>query len=336
MNLNLPGIPIIPDFTVDQKYSAIIEVALKRLQSFTESALKGGRLHELFVLEKSRIDAETAQEVLASKGRLLVAFQFEARPEQSDNNFRVFVKKSIDKDHNVKFYLNPTVQEIMLQLISLEDRRTVAIFSMLNSSLEIGYRILTTLYANQLRRLLQRAPQFVRPGMADKLTKLEMVRGVEDAENLLQTGADQTKPAGPPAANGNRPGSEENILQVMADEATLSEINQYVTIIESKAERFREKRLKIEENPDMPLGQLYENMVREDLGQLENCYARMHIYLRAFYKNQKKRTPVKNKILRQFFGGEIEKITGETGQLEDMLSLKQDDYFKAIDRHKER
>ena len=42
-----------------------------------------------------------------------------------------------------------------------------------------------------------------------------------------------------------------------------------------------------------------------------------------------------NRVLRQFFANEIERISGETGLLEDLLTLNQDEYFKNIARHKE-
>jgi hypothetical protein len=85
----------------------------------------------------------------------------------------------------------------------------------------------------------------------------------------------------------------------------------------------------------MPRSEIYQLMVREDLDQLENCYACMHIYMRAFYKNKDKRNATRNKILRQFFAAQIEQITADTSLLEDLLSLNQDEYFANIDRHKE-
>jgi hypothetical protein len=42
-----------------------------------------------------------------------------------------------------------------------------------------------------------------------------------------------------------------------------------------------------------------------------------------------------NRVLRQFFAGEIENITGETSLLEDLLALNQEEYFKNLARHKE-
>jgi hypothetical protein len=134
---------------------------------------------------------------------------------------------------------------------------------------------------------------------------------------------------------GNRPGSQDNILQVMADENVSEEINQLVDNIVTRSARIREKRLKLEENPDMSRSEIYSLMIHEDLGQLENCYACMHIYLRAFYKNREKRNSTKNRILRQFFAAQIEELTGETGLLEDLLSLSEGEYFKNIDRLKE-
>jgi hypothetical protein len=121
----------------------------------------------------------------------------------------------------------------------------------------------------------------------------------------------------------------------MADESMAAEINEYVGSIMSRTERIVEKRKMLEDNPDIPRSEFYQQMVREDFDQLENCYARMHVYLRAFYKNQAKRNSTRNTILRQFFAAQIEDISGETGLLEDLLSLNKEQYFKNIDRHKE-
>ena len=63
MNANGSAIQIIPDLTIDDKYSAIIEAAHQRIRSFTENALKDGRLGELFVLKKTPIDATAAVRV---------------------------------------------------------------------------------------------------------------------------------------------------------------------------------------------------------------------------------------------------------------------------------
>jgi hypothetical protein len=287
----------------------------------------------LFRLERSKLDLTEAVRILTADGRLLVGFQFEARGEVIDDNFRVFVRKQTDDGITHKLYLTPTVQEIMLQLISLEDRRTVAIFSMLSSSLEVGYRILTTLYGNQLRRLRARAPQFVREGISTRIEKLSASQVLDDAETW-KTSYDTTQPvaAGP---LGDRPGSQDNILQVLSDDSLFNELNQYVGNVMSRNDRIRTKRLQVEQNPDIPRQEMYELMVREDLDQLENCYARMHIYLKAFYKNKDKRSTGQNRVLRQFFANEIELITAETGLLEDLLSLNELEYFKNLDRHRE-
>lgn len=332
MNSSNYAIQIIPDLTIDEKYAAIIEQALNRISAFTSKALQDDRIKELYLLEKSNFKVDVARRILEASGRLIVGFQFEIRSDATDDNFRVYVKKIVDEKKNFKFYLTPTVQEIMLQLISLEDRRTVAIFSMLNSSMDIGYRILTTLYSNQLKRLKTRAADFVREGITRKLDKLAVAKASEDAE-LWQ----EDKPAVPVSGQprGTRPGSQDNLLMVLADDGTFDEINQYVGHILSRSDRIREKREILEQNPDMPREEIYEQMVREDLDQLENCYARMHIYLKAFYKNKDRRPLGQNRVLRQFFAGEIENITGETSLLEDLLALGQEEYFKNIARHKE-
>ena len=221
----------------------------------------------------------------------------------------------------------------MLQLISLEDRRTVAVFSMLNSTLDLSYRVLTNLYGSQLKGLVDKAPPFL---IDPILARLERMRGTKSPEDsdLWKENVD-----GPAADSGSsrsdRPGSHDNILQVMADESMAAEINEYVGSIMSRTERIVEKRKMLEDNPDIPRSEFYQQMVREDFDQLENCYARMHVYLRAFYKNQAKRNSTRNTILRQFFAAQIEDISGETGLLEDLLSLNKEQYFKNIDRHKE-
>ena len=327
------AIQIIPDVTIDDKYAAIIAQALARITSFANNAVRDNRLSELFVLEKSNMNPASAAGVLTAKGRLLAGFQFETRSEELDDNFRVFVRKQTEDGETFKFYLTPTVQEIMLQLISLEDRRTVAIFSMLNSSMDVGYRILTKLYANQLRRLVERAPYFVKDGISTKIEKIDISKSQEDPE-LWKVQYEPT-----PSASGdrarNRPGSQDNILQVMIDDSLFAELNQYVENVMSRSERIKAKRQLIEENPDMPREDMYEQMVREDLDQLENCYARIHIYLKAFYKNKDRRAISQNRVLRQFFGNQIENITGETSLLEDLLSLNEEEYFTNISRHKE-
>lgn len=326
------AIQIIPDLTIDDKYAAIIEQALNRITAFTSKALGDDRVAELYLLERSNLNRDAARQILGAEGRLVVGFQFEIRSEATDDNFRVYVKKVTDENQSFKFYLTPTVQEIMLQLISLEDRRSVAIFSMLNSTMDIGYRILTTLYSNQLKRLKNRTGSFVQEGIKQKLDKLAVAKASEDAE-LWQEDKPPVPVSGQP--RGSRPGSQDNLLMVLADDGTFDEINQYVGHIVSRSDRIREKRDILEKNPDMPREEIYEQMVREDLDQLENCYARMHIYLKAFYKNKERRPPAQNRVLRQFFAGEIENITGETSLLEDLIGLGQDDYFKNLARHKE-
>jgi hypothetical protein len=324
------AIQIIPDLTIDDKYSDIIDVALNRIQSFTGNALRDGRISELFLLEKSNLDMPEAVHILEFTGRLVVGFQFEIRQDTTDDNFRVYVKKVIENTKIYKFYLTPTVQEIMLQLISLEDRRTIAIFSMLNSSMEVGYRILTTLYGNQLRRLVFRTPQFVRPGIQQKIEKLTLAKSSEDSDLWQESSNTNSRPGD---ATDSKTGYQDNLLQVLADDGIFEEINQYVGHILSRSDRIREKRIMLEKNPDMPPRDIYEQMIREDLDQLENCYARIHIYLKAFYKNKDRRVPGQNRILRQFFASEIERITGETSLLEDLLSLNEHEYFKNISRH---
>jgi hypothetical protein len=327
------AIQIIPDLTIDEKYSAIIEDALIRLRSFSDKAVKDGRVDELFLLNKTKMDPELAGRVIKAKGRLMVGFQFEARPDASDSNFRIFVKKALRKGKHVKFYLTPTVQDIMLQLISLEDRRTVAIFSMLGSSLDIGYRILTSTYGSQLRRLSEKAADHLRDAMETKLERLSVADSSDDSDLFQDPVAGAAPMSGTPT--GQRPGSQDNILQVMDDDSVSDEINQWVENILSRTERIRRKREWLEENPDIPRSEVYAQMTEEDLSQLENCYACMHIYLRAFYKNRDKRSGTKNKILRQFFAAQIEDLTGETGLLEDLLSLNEAEYFRNLARHKE-
>ncbi len=333
MNSTDLAIRIIPDLTIDEKYTAIIEEALKRITSFTDNAVERGRVEELFQLEKSKITGEQAIKLLKVNGRLMVGFQFESKPDEMENNFRVFVKKVMPKNKSMKFYLTPTVQEIMLQLISLEDRRTIAIFSMLNSSMDVGYRILSTLYGNQLKRLLERAAPIIRDGIAARLEKLKVQRDSEDS-GLWETGPDKEEPK-PTNGGEHRGKSEDNILQVMTDDTVFDEINEYVQTVKSRNQRIQEKRRRLEENPDMPRSEIYEKMIKEDLDQLENCYARMHIYLKAYYKNKDKRNNTRNSILRQFFAGQIEEITGETSLLEDLLALSEENYFKNLDRHRE-
>lgn len=333
MNSSQFAIQIIPDVTVDDKYAAIIAQALTRITSFAHNALRDNRLGELFVLEKSNMNPSSAATILKARGRLFAGFQFETRSEEVDDNFRVFVRKQTEDGTTFKFYLTPTVQEIMLQLISLEDRRTVAIFSLLNSSMEVGYRILTRLYANQLRRLVARAPYFVKDGISTKIEKIDVSKSQDDPE--LWKVSYEPAQSGAGKRDGMRPGSQDNILQVMMDDSLFADLNQYVENVISRSERIKAKRQLIEENPDMPREEMYEQMVREDLDQLENCYARIHIYLKAFYKNKDKRTVGQNRVLRQFFGCQIENITGETSLLEDLLSLNEQEYFTNISRHKE-
>ena len=120
------AIQIIPELTIDDKYTAVIGEAQNRIASFAGNALKDARLSELFVLERSRITAEQASQILRAKGRLVAGFQFENKPEMADDNFRIYARKHIEEGDSFKFYLTQTVQQIMLQMISLEDRRTVA------------------------------------------------------------------------------------------------------------------------------------------------------------------------------------------------------------------
>src|SRR5208283_710485 len=210
------AIQIIPDLTIDDKYATIIEEALSRLDSFTNNALRGNRIRELFLLEKSRIDDAGAGKVLRDKGRLMVGFQFEARADDPEDTFRIYAKKLTLSGKTVKFYLTPTVQQIMLQLVSLEDRRTVAIFSMLNSSMDVGYRILATLYGNQLRRLVERSPSFMRETLQRKVEKLAVAKAGDDSELWKEPEDRGLAVSGDP--KGKRPGSQDNILQVLADD----------------------------------------------------------------------------------------------------------------------
>ncbi len=330
MNSVSYAIRIIPDLTIDDKYAAIIGEAQSRIQAFTANAVRDNRIPELYFLEKSKLTLDKADTALRSAGKLIVGFQFEVRPEAPDDNFRLYAKKLVDAGQAVKFHLTPTVQQIMLQLISLEDRRTVAIFSMLNSSMEVGYRILTTLYANQLRRLVDRTDPLIRPAMRAKLEKLTLSKSMDDPD-IWKDEESPAQVSGLP--RGDRPGAQDNLLQVLADDGAFNELNQYVGDIITKSDRIREKRHMLERNSDMSKHEIYEQMIREDFEQLENCYARMHIYLKAFYKNKDRRPSVQNRVLRQFFAGEIERITGETSLLEDLLCLGHDDYFKNISRH---
>lgn len=333
MNSSNYAIQIIPDLTIDDKYAAIMSEAQNRIVHFTGNALKGDRVGELFLLERSKMDPDQATKILHAQGRLVVGFQFEARLDPNAENFRLYVKKVMESGKSFKFYLTPTVQEIMLQLISLEDRRTVAIFSMLSSSMDVGYRILTTSYGNQLRRLVERVASFLSEGVARRLDKLTVSPSPDDDEPWKDAHEDSLPLARRP--QGDRAGSEDNILQVMADDGIFEQINQYVGHVVSRSDRIHKKRMMLENNPTMPRAEIYEQMVREDLDQLENCYARIHIYLKAFYKNKDRRSVGQNRVLRQFFADQIEKIMGETALLEDLLSLHEDGYFKNIDRHKE-
>ncbi len=332
MNSESLAIQIIPDLTIDDKYTGIITDAQARIHHFTNNALEGNRLTEMFELERTKLNKANAEKVLKAEGKLLVGFQFETRSDDREENFQVFAKKVLPNGKGFKFYLTPTVQEIMLQLISLEDRRTVAIFSMLNSSMDVGYRILTTFFNNQLKRLRDKAATFIREPIANRLEKLKVAK--HSADSGLWDDKNR-EPASPPrAAQADRPRSEDNLLQVMADDGTFEAINQFVESVMTRTKRIQEKRRRLEENPDMPREEIYEQMIKEDLDQLENCYARMHIYLKAYYKNKDKRTPNQNKVLRLFFAGQIEEITGDTSLLEDLLCLNQEDYFKNLDRHR--
>ncbi len=334
MEFQNTGITIVPEVTVEEKYSAIIETALGRIYTFTENALEKHRVEELYDLEKSKLNLELATRILEKKGgRTVVGFQFETHPDTSDDNFQVYVKKVTKSGKSFKYLLTPTVQQIMLQLVSLEDRRTIAIFSLLNSNPEVSYRILTTLYGNQLRRLLKQVSPTITEVVRTKLEKLKVAKPGVDS-GIWKSGNDLTLPA-PPTSMGEQRTAQDNILQVMADETTFHEIYQYVSHVEARAERIREKQLRLEANPDVPRNEIYEQMIREDMDQLENCYARIHIYLKAYYKNKDRRTTDQNFILRQFFGSEIENIIGETGILEDLLCLLEDAYFENIKRHQE-
>lgn len=328
------AIQIIPDLTIDDKYSAIIAEAQQRMASFTQNAIKGNRLSELFLLDRSNLTQAEASGILMAEGHLVAGFQFSTRGEVVEDNFRLYVKKKLESDGRVcKFYLTRPVQEIMLQLISLEDRRTISIFSMLNSSLDVGYRILTTVYAAQLKRILQQVPDFVRQGITTKVERLTFARSEANGDIWKEDEDLSTQVSGKP--KGDRAGSQDNILQVMADDSTFAEINEYVGSVVSRSERIREKLTQIQENPDIPRSDMHQLMVKEDLDQLENCYARVHIYLKAFYNNKDKRSTGQNRVLRQFFADQIEKTMGETGLLEDLLALSEAEYFKNIARHRD-
>ncbi len=69
MNSNNYAIQIIPDLTIDDKYAAIITEAQNRINSFTENALKGDRVAELFLLERSKIDPAQRFESLTYCGQ---------------------------------------------------------------------------------------------------------------------------------------------------------------------------------------------------------------------------------------------------------------------------
>jgi hypothetical protein len=326
------AIQVIPDLSIDRKYSSIIDEAANRIDSFTSNALRDNRVGELFHLDKTGMEEVHASRVLNGEGRVVVGFQFDKHSDTLDDNFSLFVKKLTPSGRAVKFHLTPTVQEIMLQLISLEDRRTVSIFSMLNSSMEIGYQILTAMYGSQLNRLVSRVPSFLKDEITGRMERIAVATSSDESD--LWKEHDMAEGAGPRSApQEERPGSQDNILQVMVDESTFAELNQYVEDVVTRAEHIKEKRRWLEENPDIPKDRIYEEMIREDLDQLENCYARIHIYLRAFYKKKDRRSRTRNKILRQFFGAEIEAIMAETGLLEDLLSLNQEAYFKNIERH---
>ena len=330
MNLNHVPIRIIPDITIDDRYSAIVEEAQARIDSFTTKAIRDRRLSELFVLDKGGMDTSAAVKILTGHGRFLVGFQFEPRPESSTQNFTVYVRKFIDGGQAAKFTLTSTVQDIILQLISLEDHRTVAIFSMLNSSMDVGYRILTTTYGNQLQRLVDRAPPFLQEGISRRLDRLAISKAVGE-EELWKDSVVLDEGIGS-VPDPKRPGSQDNILRVLIDEATAADINDYVEKLISNSERIQQKRWTLRENPETPLPDIYEQMVRDDLEQLENCYARVHIYLKAFYKNKERRIGTQNRILRQFFADQVEKIIAETALLEDLLTLSEKEYFKNIAR----
>ncbi len=334
MDFQNTGIKIVPDVTIEEKYSTIIETSLARISTFTDNAIDKNRIEELYDLEKSKLPLDVATKLLQKKGgRLIVGFQFETHPDAGDDNFQVYMKKTTKSGKSFKYILTSTVQEIMLQLISLEDRRTIAIFSLLNSNPEVSYRILTTLYGNQLRRLLKQVSPLITEVVKAKIEKLKLAKAADDS-GIWKAGTEAmpTVPAVPAA--GQRT-AQDNILQVMADEATFNEIYQYVSHVEARAERIREKQRRLEANPDVPRSEIYHQMIREDMDQLENCYARIHIYLKAYYKNRDRRAQEQNFVLRQFFGAEMEAIIGETGILEDLLGLLEEPYFENIKRHQE-
>jgi hypothetical protein len=74
MNSSDYAIQIIPDLTIDDRYSAVIGETQARVDSFTAKALRDGRIHELFILEKSKLDSPTAAKILKGDGRLSVGF----------------------------------------------------------------------------------------------------------------------------------------------------------------------------------------------------------------------------------------------------------------------
>ncbi len=334
--MNFKDLPmrIIPDLTIDDRYTAIVEETQARIDSFTAKAIKNRRLDELFLLDKSGIDSDAAAKILSGSGRFVVGFQFEMHGGNSTQSFTIYVRKFTDNRTAVKFTLTSTVQDILLQLISLEDHRTVAIFSMLNSSMDIGYRVLTAMYGNQLQRLVDKAPTFLQEGISRRLDRLAISRSVGEEE--LWKGSAVLEDGTRPSTDSRRSGSQDNILRVLVDDATSAEINDYVENLISNSERIQQKWVTLRENPEMPLPELYEQMVRDDLEQLENCYARVHIYLKAFYKNKERRIGAQNRILRQFFADQIEKIVSETALLEDLLTLSEEEYFKNIARQDER
>ncbi len=64
LNSSNYAIQIIPDLTIDEKYAAIIEQALNRINAFTAKALQDDRIKELYLLEKSNFKVDVARRIL--------------------------------------------------------------------------------------------------------------------------------------------------------------------------------------------------------------------------------------------------------------------------------
>ena len=73
------AIQIIPDLTIDEKYTSIIADAQNRIEVFIENAVKNDRIGELFDLDKTGMHSGEATRILTLGGRLSVGFQFEGR-----------------------------------------------------------------------------------------------------------------------------------------------------------------------------------------------------------------------------------------------------------------